>query len=399
MPPSLSEPVLGGASDRALFFSDETRRAFADADAIADQAVRVEGAASTPAKGLRDLVALFGQHGLLDYAVPSAQGGAFETVRASALCLVRERLGKASPLCDLAFAMQGLGGHPLSLCTKHPLATEWLGQIRTGQAVAAFALTEPNAGTDVSAMSTTAILKDDHYEISGAKCWISNAGIADVYALFAVTAPNETRRRVSAFILPANTKGLSVVSQNVLGGHPIGQLHLDKVLLPVEYRLGDEGDGMRLALGTLHRFRTTVGAAAVGFATRALEESAAHVQSRHQFGKPLSALDAVQQRLALMATDIDAARLLVYRAARLLDAGQDRRTVAYAGSMAKRTATEAAQHVIDHAVQLHGGRGVDTDHIIARLYEEVRALRIYEGTNDVQLTLMARHILSKVHTH
>jgi acyl-CoA dehydrogenase len=226
--------------------------------------------------------------------------------------------------------------------------------------------------------------------LDGEKIFISNAPVAGLFTVFAATKEVGARRRLSAFVVEAEAEGLATEAQEVLGGHPIGRVRLDGVRIPALNRLGEEGDGMRAALGTLHRFRTTVGAAAVGFAARALAESRAHVKARVQFGAPLAALQAVQMRIADMACDVDASRLLVYRAAALADAGKDRAVVSRAGSMAKLVATESAQRVIDHAVQLHGGGGVVTDSVVGRLYQEIRALRIYEGTTDVQKMLIAR---------
>jgi acyl-CoA dehydrogenase len=223
--------------------------------------------------------------------------------------------------------------------------------------------------------------------------FISNATVADMFTVFAATAPAGERHRLSAFVVPRDADGVTVESMRVLGGHPIGRVRFDGVRVPEADRLGEEGDGMSTALATLHRFRPTVGAAAIGFAQRALDESVAHVRTRRQFGAPLADLQAVQMRIADMACDVEASRLLVYRAACLADAGADRSMAARTGSMGKLYATEAAQRVIDHAVQLHGGRGVLEAGIIAQLYQEVRALRIYEGTSDVQKLLIAREVL------
>jgi len=231
--------------------------------------------------------------------------------------------------------------------------------------------------------------------IDGHKIFISNAGVASFYTLFAAIAPPGAPRRLSAFVVPAQSEGLHVVPTRVLGDHPIGEVVLRGVRVPASARLGDDGEGMSIALGTLHRFRPTVGGAALGMGQRALDESVAHVRARHQFGAPLAEQQAVRMALADMACDIEGARLLVYRAVALADAGAGREAEAAAASMAKLVATEAAFRTIDRAVQLHGGRGVVHGHPVARLYQDVRALRIYEGASDIQRLLVARHLLGE----
>ena len=375
--------------------------------ALVNEALELEHAAPSPGEALRRLVRFFGERGLLSLVTDARFGGKHERMSSIGLCLVRERLGHASPLVELAFAMQGLGSYPITLAAQahdaldpEGAAHTWLPKVVRGDAVAAFALTEADAGTDLGGLATRATRRGDRYVLSGEKRFISNAGVADVYVVFARTPSEEPRNagsvhdgKVTAFAVDARSKGLSVRPQSVLGGHPIGELVLDDVEVDVSMRLGDEGRGMALALGTLHRFRPTVGAAALGFAQRALDESIAHTKSRQQFGAPLAELPIVQAKLGEMACELEAARLLVYRAAAAIDAGGDRGEVARKGSMAKLVATEAAQRVIDAAVQLHGGAGVLTTGVVARLYEEVRALRIYEGTNDVQKVLIARELL------
>ncbi|MBX3252215.1 MAG: acyl-CoA dehydrogenase family protein [Myxococcales bacterium] len=366
----------------------------ADADAalaVRDDAIAIEQAASDPSDGLVRLVRLLGERGLLELVTDARFGGRRERVSVTSLCLVRERLGHASPLVELAFAMQGLGSYPMTLAAEQGSATaaeRWLPPVVRGEAVAAFALTEPEAGTDLGGIRAQATREGHDYVIDGQKCFISNAGIADVYVVFA-----RARDRLSAFAVPGDAPGLHVKPQRVLGGHPIGEVHFEGVRVHESMRVGEEGRGMSLALGTLHRFRTTVGAAALGFAQRALDEAVAHVRARRQFGAPLAELAIVQAKIGDMACALEGARLLVYRAAAALDAGGDRDELARKGSMAKLVATEAAQRVIDDAVQLHGGRGVCTDGVVARLYEEIRALRIYEGTSDVQRLLVARALL------
>ncbi|MEM9190676.1 MAG: acyl-CoA dehydrogenase family protein [Myxococcota bacterium] len=369
------------------------------ADAVRQRVERsaeaIEGieAQHAPGPALVALVRHFGSTGLLDLVVSRREGGAFPEVSSRALSVAREWLGWHSPLADLAFAMQGLGSYPLTLAASPLLRERWLAEVRSGEAVAAFAITEPGAGSDLSAISATATRDGDDYRLDGEKAWISNAPIADFFSIFVGTRPPGEPKRLTAFFLPKDAPGLSVQPTEVLGGHPIGALQLDGVRVPMSSRLGDEGEGMRLALSTLSRFRTTVGAAAIGFAQRALDESVRHVRNRRQFGAPLAELQAVQLRLSEMAVAVETGRLLVGRAAKLADEGADRATTAHASSMAKLEATEGAQRAIDHAVQLHGGLGVASAGIVARLYQEVRALRIYEGTSDIQKMLIARGLL------
>lgn len=369
----------------AAAFLDEMS-AWDAAGAVIDEGLAIEAREPEPGSALRAMVRLLGARGLLDRL-----GG---EVSWRSVCLVRERLGHASPLFELAFTMQGLGSYALTLHGTDAQRERWLAPILRGEHVAAFALTEKEAGSDLGGIATTARHEGDGYVLDGEKVFISNAGVADTYVLFAATAPTGERRRLSAFVVPAESEGLEATPTRVLGGHPIGTLRLSGVRVAREQRIGEEGDGMSIALGTLHRFRTTVGAAAVGFAQRALDESIRHVKTRNQFGQPLAAQQAVQMALADMACELEAARLLVYRAAALHDTTNDRDAQASAGSMAKLVATETAFRIIDRAVQLHGGRGVVVGHPVARLYEDVRALRIYEGASDIQRILIARHLLA-----
>ncbi len=369
-------------------------RAFALADDVATQAVALEAQHDDPGVVLPRIVRLLGERGLLRYVVESSDGGALERVSSRCLCAIRERLGRASPLVELAFAMQGLGSYPITYAKASSAARQHLAAVSRGEAVAAFAITEPDAGSDLGAISTRATKSGDGYLLTGRKHFISNAGIASFYVVFARTADSE-KRWLSAFVVPATTTGLSTQAMSVLGGHPIGELALDQARVDESMRLGAEGTGMEIALATLTKFRPTVGAAAVGFAQRALDEATAHVKSRKQFGAPLADREAVRLSIAAMACEIEAARLLVERAAQLADdPNASREQIAYAASMAKLVATESAQRVVDAAVQLHGGRGVLKSSIVARLYEDVRALRIYEGASDVQRLLIARALLS-----
>jgi acyl-CoA dehydrogenase len=361
--------------------------------ALVDDGIALEAKHEDPGEALRAMVRLLGERGVLGLVAEAADGGRFDAVSWRAVCLARERLGHASPLLELAFAMQGLGSYAITAHGDEAQRRRWLPGVVSGEHVAGFALTEPEAGSDLSGIATTARRDGDCYVLDGHKVLISNAPVADVFTLFAATAPPGARRRLSAFVVPAGAEGLRATPTKVLGGHPIGELALEGVRVPVEDRLGDEGDGMRVALSTLHRFRPTVGAAALGFGQRALDEALAHTTGRRQYGKPLFEQQAVQLALADMACELEAARLLVYRAAKLADDDAGREPEAKAGSMAKLVATEHAFRVIDRAVQLHGGRGVMADHPVARLYEDVRALRIYEGASDIQRLLIARHLM------
>lgn len=399
--PHLSDDVL----ERAFCDNDVIAQAWTTAGALAQEAVTVEANGKTPGEALVKLVRLLGGRGLLGLVVPDVHGGTYSEVRSVALCLARERLGYASPLVELAFAMQGLGTYPIVARGSDITRGHFLPQVAAGEAVAAFAITEAEAGSDVGNIATTAERDGDGYVLRGEKVFISNAGVASFYVVFAATAPKGQKRRLSAFVVEADRRGLKTTPQSVLGGHPIGKVHLDAVRVPSTHLLGEEGDGMGIALETLHKFRPTVGAAALGFAQRALDESLRHVRTRVQFGVPLAEQQAVQLHLAEMACDVESARLLVYRAAAVADLAQALRTqngdegteqrsrVARTGSIAKLSATEAAFRVVDRAVQLHGGRGVEHGHIVSRLYEDVRALRIYEGTSDVQRMLIARELL------
>lgn len=353
----------------------------------------IERDAPSPGEALRRMVAHLGAEGALALITDAALGGRFDRTSFRALALARERLGQVSPLADLALTMQGLGSFPITLAARqyaHAGAAELLAPIVRGEAVAAFALTEPEAGTDLSRIESRARLDGAHYVLDGEKVYISNAPVADRFTFFARTGDEG---RLSAFVVDATDPGVTTEPMDVLGGHPIGRVRLKGVRIPEERRLGPEGKGMALALGTLGSFRPTVGAAAVGFAQRALDEAIEHTRRREQFGGPLAKLPQVQARIGRMACAVEGARLLVQRAVAAIDAGEAREVVAKKGSMAKYVATEAAQQVVDSAVQLHGGLGVETQTMVARLYQDVRALRIYEGTNDVHEILIARELL------
>jgi acyl-CoA dehydrogenase len=317
-----------------------------------------------------------------------------------ALTLIRETLAWYDGLADFAFAMQGLGSGAISLAGSAELQGRYLPRVAAGQAIAAFALSEPQAGSDVAAIQCSARLDGDSYVLDGEKTWISNGGIADFYCVFARTSPQEfrpdgsvTARGISAFVVDADTPGFDIKSRiDVIAPHPLATLSFSLCRVPVTHRLGAEGEGFKLAMRTLDIFRTSVAGAALGFAQRALDESLKHALSRPMFGKTLADLQLTQAALADMATEIDAARLQTYRAAWLRDRGG---LVTKEVAMAKMAATESAQRAIDHAVQLFGGRGVVHGEIPERLYRDIRALRIYEGATEVQKLIIARELLNE----
>jgi acyl-CoA dehydrogenase len=334
----------------------------------------------------------FGQTGWLAQVVPAAYGGARDTLDVRTLCLAREILAYHDGLADFAFAMQGLGSGPISLFGSEALKAKYLPRVARGQAIAAFALSEPNAGSDVTAMTTTARRTGDGgWRLDGEKTWISNGGIADFYTVFA-RYPEGGERSFVAFVVEAETPGLTVAEAlDVMAPHPLARLTFEGCQLPADALVGEAGKGLRVALGTLDVFRSTVGAAALGFARRALDEALTHVRRRHAFGKPLAEFQLTQARLADMAVAVDTSALLVYRAAWTRDTRADR--VTREAAMAKLHATESAQHVIDSAVQLLGGLGVSVGQPVEQLYREIRALRIYEGTSEIQKLVIAGQVL------
>lgn len=335
----------------------------------------------------RSLVKSLGAAGWLQHT--GAEEG--ERLDVRTLCLIRETLARHDGLADFAFAMQGLGMGAVSLF-GNTAQREWLARTRAGTAIAAFALTEPGSGSDVANTATTARLDGDSWVIDGEKTYISNGGIADVYVVFARSEEAAGARGLSAFLVPADSPGLSVVERiEVVAPHPLAHLRFDGVRVPGEALIGERGAGFRIAMSVLDVFRSSVGAAALGFARRALDEALTRSQERQLFGAPLHELQMVQGHLADMALEIDAAALLIYRAAWTKDMGAER--VSREAAMAKLYATEAAQRVIDTAVQLFGGDGVRVGSITERLYREIRALRIYEGATDVQKVVIARAVL------
>lgn len=339
----------------------------------------------------RALVAALGDAGLLRHT--GASDGRLDV---RALCLARDTLARHDGLADFAFAMQGLGTGAISLFGTEAQKEAWLPLTRAGKAIAAFALTEPGSGSDVANSTMTATRDGGDFVLNGEKTWISNGGIADVYTVFARTGEAPGAKGLSAFVVPADTPGLSVVERlETIAPHPLATLRFDDCRIPASALIGEAGQGFRVAMSVLDVFRSTVGAAALGFARRALDEALERVSTRQVQGAPLFDLQMVQGHIADMALSVDAAALLVYRAAWTKDAGAAR--VTREAAMAKLYATEAAQVVIDKAVQLHGGDGVRSGETVERLYREIRALRIYEGASDVQRVVIARAAMGAHH--
>jgi len=310
-----------------------------------------------------------------------------------ACCVVRECLSAYSSLADAMFALQALGSTPVALFGSDELIEAVVDPAIAGDRVAAFAMTEPGAGSDVSAIATVAVRDGDFYVLNGTKTLISNGGIAASYVVFASTDPSAGRRGLTAFVVPATADGFRFVRPLIMSDpHPLGEISFAGCRVPVTNRLGDEGAGFKIGMATLDRLRPTVGAAACGMAARALDESLKHSRAREQFGRPLADFQIIQEKLGRMATELAAARLLVYRAAWERDSGAGRTDVEAA--MAKAFATEAAQTIVDEAVQIVGGIGTLADHPVDRLYRAVRSLRIYEGTTEIQRLIVARHLLA-----
>lgn len=341
----------------------------------------------------RALVRALGAAGFLRHCVPAAFGGAGEQLDSRALVLCRETLARHDGLADFAFAMQGLGSGPITLAGSPALQAVWLPKVARGEAIAAFALSEPAAGSDVAAMACAARDDGDAYVLDGEKTWISNGGIADVYCVFARTGEAPGTRGISAFVVPADTPGLEIAERiEVIAPHPLARLRFVNCRVPKANLLGSPGEGFKLAMRTLDIFRASVAAAALGFARRALDEALAHAQSRPMFGMTLADFQLSQAAFGDMAAMIDAGALLTYRAAWQRDV-LGRRTTREA-AMAKMVATENAQVVIDRALQMHGGLGVKVGSVVESLYREIRALRIYEGATEVQRLIIGRDLLA-----
>ncbi len=337
----------------------------------------------------RAIVSALGQADFLGYAVPAGCGGIFERLDVRSLCIIRETLARHSAIADFAFAMQGLGSGPISLFGSENLRRTYLSSVAAGDMVSAFALSEPNAGSDVAAMTCRAHRDGDDWVLNGTKTWISNAGIADFYTVFARTDDQGGSKGISCFVVPADTPGFAVTERiDLVAPHPLGTLSFTECRVPASHLVGEEGRGFGIAMATLDVFRSTVAAAALGMARRALDETLDYSEAREIFGGKLGDMQLVQAKIGEMALGVDASALLVYRAAWTKDCAADR--VTREAAMAKYHATETAQQVIDTAVQLHGGKGVTKGYIVEALYRDIRALRIYEGASEVQTTIIAR---------
>jgi len=372
------------------FFTTEHRNL---ADGVAQfvaQEIEPHAGVEDDVDGLaRHFVNLLAAGGILNYAVSESK------LDIRALCLIREALAYSSALADLAFVMQGLGTYAIARAAPDHVREFWLSRAASGKAIAAFALTEPDAGSDVAAIKTTARRDGETYVINGRKRFISNAGIADFYTVFARTGTRDDGRpALSAFVVGAKMQGFNVVERTpLMAPHPIGEIAFNECRVPAEDMVGNEGDGFRLAMETLDTFRASVGAAACGMARRALDEALGYASARSQFGRLLVEHQLIQEKLADMVTELDAARLLVYRAAFARDTAPAR--VTREASEAKLFATEAAGRIIDNAVQIHGGAGLVRGSVVERLYRDVRALRIYEGTSEIQKLVIAGQLLKE----
>ncbi|MGZ2259770.1 acyl-CoA dehydrogenase family protein [Roseobacter sp. A03A-229] len=372
------------------FFEDRHRALAKDLDAWATTALADIDHGDTDA-ACRSLAAMLGEAGWLEHATIDPANNAPLDVRS--LCLIRETLARHDGLSDFAFAMQGLGTGAISLFGTQAQKDEWLPEVRHGDALAAFALTEPASGSDVANARMTAISQGDEYVLKGEKTWISNGGIADVYTVFARTGDAPGARGLSAFVVPADLPGFEVTDRlEVMAPHPLATLRFDDVRIPASSRIGESGAGFKIAMSVLDVFRSSVAAAALGFARRALDEALSRTAERQVQGAPLFDLQMVQGHIADMALDIDASALLVYRAAWAKDSGAPR--VTREAAMAKLFSTDQAQQVIDRAVQLHGGDGVRKGQKVEELYRDIRALRIYEGASDVQRVVIARQVMA-----
>lgn len=343
----------------------------------------------------RELVKRLAAGGWLQYSVPAPWGGKYETLDVRALCLMRETLAQYSGMADFSFVMQGLGSGPISLFGSEEIRSKYLPEVATGKRIAAFALSEIDSGSDVAAMTTNARLDGDHYILNGAKTLISNGGLADQYVVFCRTEDAPGAKGLSALVVDADLPGFEVTERfDVIAPHPLGRLQFTDCRVPAVNLLGNPGDGFKIAMSSLDVFRSTVGAAALGFARRAHDEAMAQAQRRMSFGKPIADYQLIQEKLADGALKIDVAALLVYRSAWTKDTQGGR--VTREAAMAKLYATEMAQEVIDQAVQIWGGMGVVVGSTVERLYREIRALRIYEGTSEIQKLIIAGEALSAV---
>jgi acyl-CoA dehydrogenase len=372
------------------FFTPEHRNLAQSVAQFVQQEIEPRASAEENVEDVaKDFVHLLAGAGLLNYSVAGSK------LDVRSLCLIREELAYSSALADLAFVMQGLGTYAIARAAPDHVRDFWLSRATNGKAIAAFALTEPNAGSDVAAIETTARRDGETYVIDGRKRFISNAGIADFYTVFAKTGTREDGRpALSAFVVSSKMQGFRVVERtSLIAPHPIGEIAFNDCRVPAEDMVGEEGDGFKLAMETMDTFRASVGAAACGMARRALDQALRYASGRKQFGRLLSEHQLVQAKLADMITELDAARLLVYRAAYARDTETGR--VTRAASEAKLFATEAAGRIIDSAVQIHGGAGLVSGTVVERMYRDVRALRIYEGTSEIQKLVIAGQLLKE----
>jgi acyl-CoA dehydrogenase len=369
----------------------EQERLAGDVRRLAAEVLEPIAQEGDPGRVNRRLVAELAEHGVLGRLFPRRAGGSRDgDVSAVELCLLREALAMGSTQAETALAMQGLGGYPILQSGTEALVDRYVRPVARGQAVAAFALTEPEHGSDAGAIELRAERDGDGYRLTGVKAWISNAPDADVYTLFARTTPGAGARGVTAFVVAGDADGLSGEPIDLVSPHPVGRIELDGVRVPGDDVLGEVDDGFRVALRTLDLFRPSVGAFAVGMARAALEAAVEHAGSRQAFGKPIREFQAVSHTLAEMATRTEAARLLVYSAAHAVDAGDP--DITRRSAMAKLFATETAQWVVDAAVQIHGAAGLERGHLLEHLYRDVRAPRIYEGTSEIQREIIARDL-------
>ncbi len=377
------------------FFSDEHRELAARLDEWANRNIP-----SLTAEEHHDLdgtckaiVKALGDAGFTSYAVPASAGGQHKKLEVRSLCIIRETLARHNALADFAFAMQGLGSGPISLFGDEAQQATYLNAVATGDKIAAFSLSEPEAGSDVAAMSCSARADGDQWVLNGTKTWISNAGIADFYTVFARTDDTGGAKGISCFVVEAGTPGFEVTERiDLVAPHPLGTLTFSDCRIPRAHLVGEEGRGFGIAMATLDVFRSTVAAAALGMARRALDETLDYTSERNIFGGKLGDLQLVQAKIGEMALGVDSSALLVYRAAWTKDCAAER--VTREAAMAKYHATETAQQVIDAAVQLHGGKGVTKGYIVEALYRDIRALRIYEGASEVQTTIIARQTIA-----
>ena len=375
------------------FFDDAHRELANEIDSWAKTELNwLEGAHDDVDSACRKLVAQLGKAGRLRNSVPASAGGIYPQLDVRSLCLSRQHLAYYSGLADFAFAMQGLGSGPISLFGDEATQQRYLTKVAKGELISAFALSEPNAGSDVAAMATEAVVDGDDYILNGTKTWISNGGIADFYTVFARTNEAPGAKGISCFVVEADNPGLKIANRiDVIAPHPLATLSFEDCRVSKTAMIGQPGKGFGIAMATLDVFRSTVGAAALGFARRALDEAGKHSTQREIFGGKLSDLAITQSSLGEMALDIDASALLIYRSAWTKDTQGTR--VTREAAMAKFYATEAAQRIIDQALQLHGGLGVVSGNMVESLYREIRALRIYEGASEVQKVIMGQQAL------